>query len=146
VIALPNFEDFPQPPENEPGTLADAFRALIAASNEPQSDEAYQRVLWAVGNDHAGTYFPVVLPAISTFGLVLRKGSPWAQLTALEVLIDWYCAFVPEVGHELFQGESLAKLVKQEVEALAPDVDLLSNADSVARASALELKDALSAR
>ncbi len=105
MIALPNCEDFPQPPENEPGTVADAFRTLLAASNESQSDEAYQRVLWAVGNDHGGTYFPVVLPVISALALVLRNDGPWAQRTALEVLIDWYCAFVPEVGHELFQGK-----------------------------------------
>lgn len=145
-MSLRSFDGFPQPQWNAADDIDRALEAVLVSDSEDESEAAYQRVLWAVGNDHGGTYFPVVLPAISVLGSILETGSPWAQRAAVEVSIDWYCAFVPEVGHETFAAESLKLTVKREIEALTPRVALLTQFDSAARRSAIELTKSFTSR
>lgn len=140
---LPDLGAYAQPAKNDTQTVSDAIQALIEADNEERSERAYHRLLYAAGNNHAGTYFPVVLGVIHALGVVLRTGAPWAQRTALEVLIDWFGAFEPEAGHEVFQGEALMEKVRQAIRGLRPSVDALAQSGSVAQISAIELLDAL---
>jgi hypothetical protein len=88
-----------QPPWNAPGEVPAALRALADPSDLDRG-RAYHRVLYALGNDHAGTYFPVAVPAISALGEILRDGSLVARLRALDALLDLVGSFWPEPGYE----------------------------------------------
>ena len=55
-----------RPAHTPPGEVAVALRALAFSTSDAAQD-AYHRVLFAVGNDHADSYFPVVLDAVCVF-------------------------------------------------------------------------------
>lgn len=88
-----------QPPSNAKDEVANALRTLSVASPET-SEQACSRMLYALGNNHAGTYYPVALAAIPFLGAILREGGPTARLRALDVLIDLLGSFQPESGFE----------------------------------------------
>jgi hypothetical protein len=43
-----------------PGEMAAAGGKLALTESDRDAEEAYHRVLFAVGNDYLGTYFPIV--------------------------------------------------------------------------------------
>lgn len=88
-----------QPPSNAKDEVANALWALFVASPET-SDQTYSRMLYALGNNHAGTYYPVALAAVPFLGAILREGGPTARLRALDVLIDLVGSFQPQPGFE----------------------------------------------
>ncbi|MFL5577995.1 MAG: hypothetical protein ACJ79S_18735 [Gemmatimonadaceae bacterium] len=89
-----------QPEWNAPDAVPRALRRLAGAGSERESEAAYTAYLFAVGNDHAGTYYPVVLATLPFLGAVLERGGEWAKRTALAALIDLTASFEPEPGHE----------------------------------------------
>ncbi len=89
-----------QPPGNRQGEVVAALRGLAAASPDTGWD-ASSRVLFAVGNNHAGSYYPVVLKVVPFLGLILRSGGSTARLRTLDVLIDLIGPFEPEVGFDV---------------------------------------------
>jgi hypothetical protein len=78
---------FPGPALYRPAEIPASLRALASATAQT-SKAAYDRFLFAIGNNHAGTLYPVA-PACVPFLLgILANGTEWARWTALEVLID----------------------------------------------------------
>ncbi len=97
-------------------------------------------MLYAVGNNHAGTYFPVVLAVVPFLGEILREGGATARLWALDVLIDLIGSFEPEPGFEIAatsaEDRPLRELLKKRIRGLAGDVERRT----VAAESPAELK------
>ena len=114
-----------QPPWNEEGEVASALRDLALASPET-GERAYSRMLYALGNNHAGTYYPVVVTVVPFLGVILRSGGLTARLRTLDVLIDLVGSFEPAAGFEVVATPTgdcaLRTLLHQEVLALEPDV------------------------
>jgi len=130
----------PQPDWNSPRSLADALASCAHAHDASSSTGASERLLDAVGNNHAGTYFPVVLDAVSAMHAVLDQGSPWAQRSVLEVLLDVHSAFQPEAAFEMYQGRRLDDTLRERIAMLAPLVVRIAKATTVASGSAAELQ------
>lgn len=111
-----------QPSWNAKGEVAAALRALSLASPET-GDEAYSRMLYALGNNHAGTYYPVVLAAVPFLGAILRDGGPTARLRTLEMLIDLVGSFEPEPSFAVVESSAgrrpLKDVLKDKVLPLA---------------------------
>lgn len=139
VIRLPDLSAFTQPEWNNAEALPAALDSVLSADDEPSSQEAYHRLLYAVGNDHAGTYYSVAFGILPTLGQILRIGGPWPQRTVLEVLIELYGPFQPEPGHETFRGEPLQQLVRNAISDLFPLVNTLRNSELDTARSANEL-------
>lgn len=91
------WEKFARPPWSATGEVASALREL--ADPEVES-RAYYRLLDAIGNNHEGTYFPVVLPVLYFLARIVRQGSPAARLRTLDVLLDLVGSFAPDADHE----------------------------------------------
>ncbi len=89
-----------QPEWNTTDEIPNSLRQL--ASCDPKSGwvKPYRRFLYAVGNDHAGTYYPAVLSTIPFLGEILKNGSETAQIGTLNALIDLIGTFYPEPGCE----------------------------------------------
>ena len=85
-----------RPREGRSGEVAAALRALAFAASEEDAEVAYHRVLFAVGNNHRGSYFPIVLDAIPFLGEVLGGGTRFGRARALDVLIDLISSFEPD--------------------------------------------------
>jgi hypothetical protein len=92
-----------------------------------------------VGNDHAGTYFSVVLAILPGIEGVLRSGQVWSQHAALEVLIELCGSFKPEHGQEIYNGLPLSVLLKQGARELAPLVRALTAGNTQTAESAKQL-------
>jgi len=138
-ILLPNLLAFAQPEWNDAETLQAALNSVLDAKDEQSTQEAYHRLLYALGNDHAGTYYSVALGIVPTLEQILRIAGPWPRRTALEVLIELYGPFHPEPGQEKFQGEPLEQLVRSAIADLLPLVNTLRDNGGGAAKSANEL-------
>lgn len=133
----------PQPSWNSPDDIPNAVRALAAATTETKSS-AYTRMLYALGNNHAGTYFAVVLDVIPFFGEILRGGTAVARRTTLDILVDLLVSFEADAGAErapsMDRLRPLKELLKERTLALKEDLErlLASNVDSDLVAEILE--------
>lgn len=95
-----SWSSFSQPPWNGEGTVPSALVLLSNCTSKSEAVIAYHRVLYALGNNHAGTYYPVVLQALPFLGEIVQQGTPAAREGALDVLIDLIGSFCPEPGFE----------------------------------------------
>jgi hypothetical protein len=99
-LDLVKWDSIPQPEWNRADEVPSALRALAVASSDADSWDAYNRLLYATGNNHAGTYYPVALDVVPFLGEVLIHGQLYPRLRALDVLIDYFASFSPEPGYE----------------------------------------------
>ena len=90
---------FPGTEWYRPTKVAPALRALAAATDQTAARDAGSRVLFAIGNDHAGSLYTAAVPALPFVVEVALHGARWSRWGALEVLIDAH-VFAPDVGCE----------------------------------------------
>ena len=117
-----------RPAGGAPGEVAAALRALAFATSDAAAQEAYHRVLWAVGNDHGGSYFPIVLDVVPFLGEILAGGTRRTRARALDVLIDLVGSFGPDAGatmEEQVRPEDLPALLRAGVEQFRPILEQL---------------------
>lgn len=94
------WDGYAQPEWNEPRSVAIALAHAATAADAASCASAYDRVLYALGNNHSGTYYPVVLAALPVFESLLNSQSLWAQRCALCILDNLFASFHPELGFE----------------------------------------------
>jgi hypothetical protein len=138
-INLSELTAFEQPPWNDAQSVASAFASIQEARDEASSLAAYHRLLYAVGNDHAGTYYSVVLGTLPAIEGVLSAGHPWSQHAALEVLLELCGTFEPEPGQEFYDGVPLPVLLRLRSLKLAPLVRALATGENPTAESAKRL-------
>jgi len=123
-----------RPAHAMPGPIPAALRALAFAESDDAAQSAYHRVLFAVGNDHAGSYFPIVLDAVPFLGEILASGTRRSRARTLDVLIDLVGSFGPDPGvipQDGIRPEALPAALRARVEVLRPIIQTLA-ADSSA--------------
>jgi hypothetical protein len=117
-LATTSWESFAQPPGNAPSAISDAILRLSAADTADAAELAYNAFLFAVGNNHAGTYFPVVIETLPFLEEIVREGSVVARNAALDVLIDLVGSFEPDPDFQSLpigsDGERLVRDVLRE--------------------------------
>jgi hypothetical protein len=89
-----------QPGWNRPTDIEDALAHCFAVRSREQAQDAYTGLLYATGNDHAGTYYPIVLAIFPAVRAILENGTAWAKYACVEALIDLCSSFEPQPGHE----------------------------------------------
>lgn len=135
----PNLETYPQPEGNDPGSLPAALEALQHAHDESSALDACDRFLWTVGNNHAGTFYPIVLAALPQMEQILIGGDTWPRQAAMEALIDLGGPFVPEQGRETHLGVPVQETLRRFIRSMRPHILPLTRASSALRRSAEEL-------
>jgi len=79
-------------------------------------------VLGAIGNDHGGTYFPVITQALPfVIDVALAGNHVIAKNCALEVLIQLYLIFCPDDWSDKKRAEELEFFVKHKIECFILD-------------------------
>jgi hypothetical protein len=138
-LVMPASSDLPfaQPEWNDSDSIALALQRLRDAHDEASALEAHDQFLWAVGDNHAGTYFPVVLATLAQVEQLLVDGSFWAQRAAMESLIDLCGSFVPQ--DESDAGLAVRDALRSAVHAMRPRLLPLATGDDARSASAAEL-------
>jgi len=143
-----------QPSTNTPSSVPDALLRLAAAESEAEAREAHHRFLFTIGNNHAGTYFPVVLQTLPFLEEVLRGAAIHARNAALDILIDLAASFAPDASYELVDDETggrrpLRELVMEHMQTLSDLIRMLAldiSADYTTRRLASDLLDVLQDR
>lgn len=136
---LADYDAYPQPEWNGPGSVSAAMEDVMQAHDEQSSSSAYNRLLYAVGNNHAGSYFPVVLAVMPGLEEILRSGKSWPQHAVLEALIDLLTSFQPDPAHGIFQGASLSAALRERIRALKPLLGTLTTDNPMTNKSAHDL-------
>jgi len=134
-----NIDSFPQPDSNGAGGVERALQALRDAHDEQTAVDACDAFLWAVGNNHAGTYYPVVLGVLPALEQILVSGQAWAQRSVLEALIDLGGTFIPEPGHETRRGVSVREALRHFIHAQRHRIAELATGDDARARSAADL-------
>ncbi len=89
--AGPDYYDY----KSVPVTL----RRLILLNEENNFDSVYNSVLFAIGNNHCGSYYPAIIDALPIIFTVATTGdSEISRNCALLILTDLYRSFCPEIG------------------------------------------------
>ncbi|HET7867857.1 MAG TPA: hypothetical protein VFL86_25920 [Burkholderiaceae bacterium] len=138
-MELTHLETYPQPEGNDPGSVPAALKALAQAHDESSALEACDRFLWTVGNNHAGTFFPIVLAALPQMEQILIGGGAWSRQAAMEALIDLGGPFVPEQGHETHLGVPVQETLRLFIRSMRPHILPLTHASGELRRSAEDL-------
>jgi len=139
----PEFEAYPQPEWNTRSSVKTALSSMDDVKSEAESRAAYHTLLYAVGNNHAGTYFPVALAVIPELGGKLDSKSQWTRHAAVNVLVDLCCSFHPEQGYENFEGTGVAAGIRAATLAYAPSIERVARDDALASQDARDLLAAL---
>lgn len=137
---------FPQPETNDPGSVDASLVALWAADDEATAREAYDAFLWAIGNNHAGTFYPVVLGVLPEVEQILQRGKPWAQRATIEALIDLGGSFVPEPGYETYLGGAVQDMLRAFIQSMRGHVAPLADGDDARAKSAIDLLELIDDR
>ena len=138
-MQTPDPAQFPQPEWNDADSVDGALEALRKVHDVTSAIEAQDRFLWAVGNNHAGTFHPVVLATLPRLDQLLRGGNSWTQHAVLECLIDLAGSFVAEEGHATHLGAPVQDTLQAFVQSLRPRIAELAEASDVESRSAREL-------
>ena len=145
------WESLSQPEWNKADTIPNSLLKLAACSYEAGWHDAYSDFLFAVGNNHAGTYYPAVLKTFPFLREILIQGSNSSQCGVLNSLMELGTCFSPEAGYEFvedFKGcrKELSLLLAQEIENLRPLISSLmtdASRDTETQQSAKELLELL---
>jgi hypothetical protein len=123
-----NWAEIPQPAWNSPTEVPDALFAVSKIEGELNAERAYHRLLYAFGNNHCGSYYPVVLSAVPFLVEMLSQGNSLTRTTVLDVLLDLLYSFSPEPEFaiiELSPGFEvpLETALRDTIKALRPQIE-----------------------
>ena len=122
VMESLNFNDYPIPEWSDAQSIEAALDDIRHAHDEVSTNDAYDKLLWAVGNNHSGSFYPVVLAVLAPLQQVLESGSPWSQRAVMESLIDLGGSFAAEPGHEEHQGVNVSQQLRAFIASLRPTI------------------------
>lgn len=98
--------------------VAPALIELVQLTDAQKTDDIYSHVLFAIGNNHAGTYYSVIEAALPfIIETAIQTNNETSQFCALEILTDVYCSFYPEISeNERVDADVLRNNVNQSIE------------------------------
>ena len=119
-IILVNWDSYEGPEYYEPERAKNSLLSLVSLDNEIENTKTYNNVLFGIGNNHAGTYYPAAREAVKIICEIATKSEcEISKNCALEILVDLYCSFEPELGsYSSISSEQLESLIFQEIESL----------------------------
>ena len=94
------WEGIAQPEWNSPDEVPNALRAVLTIQKSSDADKAYQRLLYSLGNNHAGTFYPIATAAVPFLGELLHHENVLIRQVVLNVLVDLLGAFEAAIGFE----------------------------------------------
>jgi hypothetical protein len=142
------WREFAQPEWNQPDSIAKALVKVVEAESAASCSAAYDSLLYAVGNNHAGTYYPVLLAIMPVLESILSENAHWPQRAVLSALDDLFASFQPEPSHEQFSHpqlgpQSVAAAFQAQVHALGPAVERIAQENGLNSSLAREFLSSL---
>lgn len=99
TLSTVRWSDFSQPPWNHQDTIPSVLRQLADLHDTERSNQVYNAVLFALGNNHRGTLWPVAIAMIPFLVEILEHGPAAAAACAAEILHN-VLLFYPDDGFD----------------------------------------------
>ncbi|MBP6825557.1 MAG: hypothetical protein KA165_03260 [Saprospiraceae bacterium] len=117
-----DWEEYNGPEYFSPSEVIESLCHLVLLTEDHQKPDVYNSVLFAIGNNHAGTYYPVIREALHFILEVAVEGdSEVARNCALDILTDLYMSFVPDTDESTkFTAAELKGFVEKEMKGYEP--------------------------
>jgi hypothetical protein len=90
---------FPLPEWSSPLEIEASLAAIRSSTDAESSQDAYNRLLYAIGNNHAGVYHPIAIAVLPSLGEILKLENKWARSSVLNALVDLCLSFEPAPEH-----------------------------------------------
>lgn len=81
-----DWTQLPGPKWYKPTSVPKAFHALLLADDEASAREACNDMLFAVGNNHAGSLYPAAAVAVHEVLRIAEERTGWVRSAALDIL------------------------------------------------------------
>lgn len=140
-----NLNDYPLPEWSDADSIAAALDDISHAHDEVSANDAYDKLLWAVGNNHAGHFYPVVLAVLGQLQQLLESADPWGQHAVMESLIDLGGSFAAEPGYEEHQGRNVRQQLQAFIQRLRPVIAHMAEPEQARTMQAVDAARARSA-
>jgi hypothetical protein len=126
------------------GQASEHLARLAIVGRDGADEDLRSALLFALGNNHAGSYYPLAVPAVRCLADVLRDGTDAARGQALDLLTDLLGGFDPdpEVVRAPSDQEALRADLREAGASLRPLAQAMANGalgGSVVRDAAREL-------
>ncbi|KRD34375.1 hypothetical protein ASE35_11755 [Lysobacter sp. Root916] len=134
-VAAVDWDAYERPQWSDAAQVRAALADALHAHDRTSSERAYHAVLYAVGNNHAGTYHAIALAVLPFLGELMRHGQGWARSTALEAFFDLALSFEPDRDQQ-----ALAPELARQARAMRPVLEAIAaqgGADAVTAHEAL---------
>ncbi|MEF3075415.1 hypothetical protein V2P20_10280 [Methylobacter sp. Wu1] len=103
-----NWSVYNGPKYYDPYNVADALISLLELKDIKQAEEIGHRVISAIGNDHAGTYYPAVLSALEIIISIEKEPNNKTRKICANSILNNLYYFEPEIGS--YSGCTTAQL------------------------------------
>ena len=148
-ISSVDWASYARPPENAADELPATLIALCR--NALGKDRGYHRLLYAIGNNHRGTYYPILVPALPIVTAIASLQQLPAGEIALDALLDIYLSFYPEPGYEQITDPSgdahpVRVLVEEAFQKMRPILSELAGEETDLATLAAELAQEMDSR
>lgn len=122
MIDAVDWTRFDGPPMYDSEKVPPALHALVNLETSESTEDVGNRLVYAIGNDHAGVYYPAVLEALDIIAQIEQTTTNNARKTcAYAVLNDLYY-FEPDTeGYEGYSPEKLKIFVKEKLAQYSDD-------------------------
>jgi hypothetical protein len=120
---------YAQPWGKPPDTVPRLLARLAAVGRNGSDEDLRSPLLFAVGNDHAGSYYPIAVPAVWCLPEVLRDGTDAARWQTLDLLTDLLGSFDPdpEAVPLVTEQETLRVALREAAASLRPLVQAMAD-------------------
>lgn len=115
-----NWKAYEGPKYFKPHKLVDALLNLVQLRREDYKWDTYNEILFAIGNNHAGTYYPAILAALPLLIKLLKTSKREAVRNCIfEIFSEWYYSFTAEVGADSqFTKKQVENFVRKTIKEL----------------------------
>jgi hypothetical protein len=94
-----NWIQFKGPEYYRSDSIVTSLTKLVNLKSEDEKWNTYNDVLSTVGNNHAETYYPVIIEVLPLVITLLKSSqNELVRNCILEILSEWYYSFGPELG------------------------------------------------
>ncbi|GAB2814482.1 hypothetical protein [Ferruginibacter profundus] len=120
-----NWSQFKGAEYYQPRNVVLSLTNLVYLRNEEEKWHIYNDVLFALGNNHAGTYYPVIAAVLPLITKLLQSSQyELVRNCILEILSEWYYSFEPEPGaFTISTAEELEHFVRTHIRDLITETE-----------------------
>lgn len=118
-----DWEKYDGPEYYESHEVAPALFSLLLLEKSVHANDVGDKILDALGNNHAGTYYPAILSALDIIISIEKEAPDSARKICAKAILNDLSCFEPEPDLRNYKSHSLADILKIAQSKLEPYSD-----------------------